>query len=253
MEQIRIVGLDIAKSIFQVHGVDEAGEVVLRRRLRRSRVLPFFASIARCRIGIEACATAHYWARELRALGHDVRLMPPSYVKPYVKRQKNDAADAEAICEAVSRPTMRFVPVKTVEQQGVMVLHRSRELLMRQRHRLSCIQFRNRCSPSFLDAEGLPKVRARKGYILSLGHYYECPAALAHLKPVAGPFLRRGGFDLNQRRVTTIATKLMVWVRPKSSRLLSSILPSVLAHPHRWISLPVCPASAGLLFAVMII
>ena len=137
MEQIRIVGLDIAKSLFQVHGVDAAGEVVLRRRLRRSRVLPFFASIARCRIGIEACATAHYWARELGALGHDVRLMPPSYVKPYVKRQKNDAADAEAICEAVSRPTMRFVPVKTVEQQGVMVLHRSRALLMRQRVRLS--------------------------------------------------------------------------------------------------------------------
>jgi transposase len=137
MEQIKIVGLDIAKSIFQVHGVDETGEVVLRRRLRRSRVLPFFASTEECRIGIEACATAHYWARELSALGHDVRLMPPSYVKPYVKRQKNDAADAEAICEAVSRPTMRFVPVKTVEQQGVMVLHRSRELLMRQRVRLS--------------------------------------------------------------------------------------------------------------------
>lgn len=137
MEQIRIVGLDIAKSLFQVHGVGEAGEVVLRRRLRRSRVLPFFASIAPCRIGIEACATAHYWARELGALGHDVKLMPPSYVKPYVKRQKNDVADAEAICEAVSPPTMRFVPVKTVEQQGVMVLHRSRELLMRQRVRLS--------------------------------------------------------------------------------------------------------------------
>ena len=137
MEQIKVVGLDIAKSVFQVHGVDEGGEVVVRRRLKRSRVLPFFASIEPCRIGIEACATAHFWARELGALGHDVRLMPPAYVKPYVKRQKNDAADAEAICEAVSRPTMRFVPVKTVEQQSVMVLHRSRELLMGQRVRLS--------------------------------------------------------------------------------------------------------------------
>lgn len=137
MEQIKMVGLDIAKSVFQVHGVDGDGEVVVRRRLKRPRVLPFFASLEPCRIGIEACATAHFWARELGALGHDVRLMPPAYVKPYVKRQKNDAADAEAICEAVSRPTMRFVPVKTVEQQSVMVLHRTRELLMGQRIRLS--------------------------------------------------------------------------------------------------------------------
>jgi hypothetical protein len=112
MGQVVVVGLDIAKSVFQVHGVDRDGEVVVRRRLRRSRVLPFFATVEPCRIGMEACASGHYWARELRALGHDVRLMAPSYVKPYVKRQKNDAADAEAICEAVSRPTMRFVAVK---------------------------------------------------------------------------------------------------------------------------------------------
>jgi len=137
MEQIRIVGLDIAKSVFQVHGIDGEGEVAVRRCLKRLRVLPFFASLEPCRIGIEACATAHFWARELGALGHDVKLMPPAYVKPYVKRQKNDAADAEAICEAVTRPTMRFVPVKKVEQQGVMVLHRTREMLMGQRVRLS--------------------------------------------------------------------------------------------------------------------
>ena len=137
MGQVAVVGLDIAKSVFQVHGVDRDGEVVVRRRLRRSRVLPFFATVEPCRIGIEACATGHYWARELGALGHDVRLMAPSYVKPYVKRQKNDAADAEAICEAVSRPTMRFVAVKTAEQQSVMVLHRTRLLLMRQRTRLA--------------------------------------------------------------------------------------------------------------------
>ena len=137
MAQVVVVGLDIAKSVFQVHGVDRDGTVVVRRRLRRSRVLPFFATVERCRIGIEACASGHYWARELGALGHDVRLMAPSYVKPYVKRQKNDAADAEAICEAVSRPTMRFVPVKTVEQQSVMMLHRTRLLLMRQRTRLA--------------------------------------------------------------------------------------------------------------------
>jgi transposase len=137
MGQVAVVGLDIAKSVFQVHGVDRDGGVVVRRRLRRSRVLPFFAMVEPCRIGIEACATGHYWARELGALGHDVRLMAPSYVKPYVKRQKNDAADAEAICEAVSRRTMRFVAVKTAEQQSVMVLHRTRLLLMRQRTRLA--------------------------------------------------------------------------------------------------------------------
>jgi transposase len=137
MGQVVVVGLDIAKSVFQVHGVDRDGEVVIRRRLRRSRVLPFFATVEPCRIGIEACGSGHYWARELRALGHDVRLMAPSYMKPYVKRQKNDAADAEAICEAVSRPTMRFVPVKTAQQQSVMVLHRTRLLLMRQRVRLA--------------------------------------------------------------------------------------------------------------------
>jgi len=137
MGQITTIGLDIAKSVFQVHGIDATGEVVLRRRLTRARVVPFFAKLAPCLVGIEACASAHYWARELKKLGHDARLMPPSYVKPYVKRQKNDTADAEAICEAVSRPTMRFVEVKTPEQQSVMVLHRTRVMLMRQRIQLS--------------------------------------------------------------------------------------------------------------------
>jgi transposase len=137
MREVVTVGLDIAKSVFQVHGVDGAGEVAVCRQLRRAQVLAFFAKLPRCLIGIEACATAHFWARELAALGHQVRLMPPSYVKPYVKRQKNDAADAEAICEAVTRPTMRFVEVKSPEQQSVMVLHRVRVTLMRQRILLS--------------------------------------------------------------------------------------------------------------------
>lgn len=114
--QVTTVGLDLAKHVFQVHGIDGTGIVVLRKRLRRAEVLSFFAKLPACRIGMEACGTAHYWARELQALGHEVRLMPPSYVKPYVKRGKNDAADAEAICEAVQRPTMRFVPVKTSQQ-----------------------------------------------------------------------------------------------------------------------------------------
>src|SRR6185437_5068990 len=113
MSEITTIGLDLAKSVFQVHGIHETGAVVLRKRLRRAQVVTFFAGLGPCLVGVEACATAHYWARELRAVGHDGRLMPPQYVKAYVKRNKNDAADAEAICEAVRRPSMRFVPVKT--------------------------------------------------------------------------------------------------------------------------------------------
>ena len=130
---ITTLGIDIAKSVFQLHGVDADGTVILQKKLRRGAVLSFLDQLDPCLIGIEACATSHHWAREIAALGHEVRLIPPAYVKPYVKRQKNDAADAEAICEAVTRPNMRFVPVKTKEQQSVLVLHRSRDLLMRQR------------------------------------------------------------------------------------------------------------------------
>ena len=125
------IGLDIAKSVFQVHGVDAQGTVVIRRQLKRRQVLPFFKKLPPCLIGIEACATSHHWSRELRRLGHTARLMPPAYVKPYVKRQKNDATDAEAICEAVTRPIMRFVETKTAEQQSVLVLHRTRQLFMK--------------------------------------------------------------------------------------------------------------------------
>ena len=131
--QITTIGLDLAKHWFQIHGVDANGRVVVRRRLWRSGVLAYFRSLEPCLIGMEACATAHYWARELAALGHTVKLMPPAYVKAYVKRNKNDAADAEAICEAVTRPSMRFVPVKDAEQQSVLMLHPARGLLVRQR------------------------------------------------------------------------------------------------------------------------
>ena len=132
MQTITTIGLDIAKSVFQVHGVDGAGQVVIRRQLKRRSVLAFFQKLPPCLVGIEACASAHHWSRELQALGHKVRLIPPAYVKPYVKRQKNDAADAEAICEAVTRANMRFVPTKTPEQQSGLVLHRARHLFIRQ-------------------------------------------------------------------------------------------------------------------------
>jgi transposase len=131
--QITTIGLDIAKNVFQVHGIYDAETVVVRRQLRRSQVMAFFESLSPCLIGIEACATSHHWARELTKLGHEVRLMPAKDVKAYVKRNKNDAADAEAICEAVRRPTMRFVRVKSAEQQGQLMQHRTRDLLMRQR------------------------------------------------------------------------------------------------------------------------
>ena len=132
MQAVTTIGLDIAKSVFQVHGVDAAGNVIVRRQLKRRYVLPFFQKLPPCLVGIEACASSHHWSRELRALGHMVRLMPPAYVKPYVKRHKNDAADAEAICEAVTRANMRFVATKTPEQQSCLMLHRTRHLFIRQ-------------------------------------------------------------------------------------------------------------------------
>src|SRR5881392_2378340 len=133
MSKISIVGLDLAKNVFQVHGIDASGGVVLRRQLRRGAVEKFFAQLPPCTVGVEACGSAHHWARVIGRYGHQVRLMPPAYVKPYVKRNKNDGRDAEAICEAVSRPTMRFVPVKSVEQQATLAVHTTRALLVRQR------------------------------------------------------------------------------------------------------------------------
>src|SRR5882762_1941873 len=137
MGQVSTIGLDIAKRVFQVHGIDEAGVVVLRRQLRRPEMLKFFAKLAPCLVGLEACASAHYWGREIAALGHQVRLMPPTRVKPYVKwGQKNDKVDAAACCEGVTRPSMTFVPIKAVESQGALMMHRARQLLVEQRTRL---------------------------------------------------------------------------------------------------------------------
>jgi transposase len=132
MQAVKTIGLDIAKSVFQVHGVDADGQLVIRRKLKRRYLLAFFEKLPACLVGIEACATSHHWSRQLQALGHRVRLMPPAYVKPYVKRQKNDVADAEAICEAVTRANMRFVETKTVEQQSCLMLHRTRHLFIRE-------------------------------------------------------------------------------------------------------------------------
>lgn len=136
MDKVSTVGIDLAKSVFQVHGAGQDGTVVLRKKLRRDQVLPFFSTLPRCVVAMEACASAHYWGREIAALGHDTRLIPPAYVKPFVKRQKNDMADAEAICEAAQRPTMRFVQGKSAEAQAAAVVFRTRDLLVRQRTQL---------------------------------------------------------------------------------------------------------------------
>jgi transposase len=169
---ITVVGLDIAKHVFQVHAADAQGHAVAQLRLRRAQVIEYFQALPPCLVGMEACATAHHWARELTALGHDVRLMPPAYVKPYVKRNKTDAADAEAIAEAVTRPTMRFVAVKSTDQQAALMLHRVRELLVRQRTML---------------ATGLRAHLAEFGIIAPQGiHRVEKLAAEVHCPTVPG-------------------------------------------------------------------
>jgi transposase len=158
MERVSTIGLDLAKNVFQVHGVDAAGLVVVKRKLSRGKLLSFFQSLSPCLVGMEACGTSHYWGREIAALGHEVKLMAPAYVKPYVKRQKNDAADAEAICEAVTRPSMRFVPVKGAEQQAALCLHRTRELLVGQRTRLANALRSHMAEFGIIVAKGIERV-----------------------------------------------------------------------------------------------
>jgi transposase len=159
MTKISMIGLDLAKNVFQVHGVDACGQVVLRRQLRRGQVERFFAALAPCVVGMEACGGAHYWARVVRRLGHEVRLMPASYVKPYVKRNKNDGRDAEGVCEAMQRPSMRFVPVKSEEQQGILAVHRTRALLIRQRTMTGNAVRAGLCEFGIVAAQGLKGLR----------------------------------------------------------------------------------------------
>lgn len=156
--QVTTIGLDIAKHVFQIHGIDQDGQVLVRRQIRRGEVLAFFRRLPPCLIGMEACSTAHCWARALAALGHEVRLMPAAYVKPYVKRGKSDALDAEGICEAVTRPTMRFVAIKSADQQAVLILHRTRDLLVRQRTMLVNALRGHLAEFGIIAPQGLPSV-----------------------------------------------------------------------------------------------
>lgn len=218
MKNVTTVGLDLAKSVFQVHCADDDGKPVLRRKLRRGQVAGFFAELKPCLVGLEACASAHHWARTLQALGHEVRLIPPQYVKPFVKTNKNDAVDAEAICEALMRPTMRFAPVKSAQQQAVLTLHRARELLVRQRTMVSNA-LRGHCAEfGLIVAQGTSNVR-KLIEIIEDGNDERLP----DLARQSLGFLIEQLHTL-QTQITGLERKLMVWHRAnEASRRLVTI------------------------------
>ena len=217
--KITTIGLDVAKQVFQVHGVDDGGVVVVRKRLRRSQVLSFFARLAPCLVGMEACSTSHHWARELRTLGHEVRLMPPQYVRAYVKRNKNDSADAEAICEAVTRPSMRFVPVKTVDQQAVLVMHRARDLLVRQRTMLINALRAHMAEFGVITAQGTNKIINLEAVLLDETEERIPEMARGVLIVLVGQLT-----DLN-RRIDDIERRIRCWhAQDETSRRLATIL-----------------------------
>jgi transposase len=210
--------LDLAKTVFQIHASDQDGRPVLRKKLRRAQLVPFFADLAPCLIGMEACASAHYWARELQALGHEVRLIPPQYVKPFVKTNKNDAADAEAICEALVRPTMRFAAVKSAEQQSVLMLHRARELLVRQRTKL-INALRGHCGEfGIVAAQGAPKVSD----LIEVIEDPEDQRVPMLAREALGSLI--GQLRMAQAQILGLEKKLLVWHRAnEASRRLETI------------------------------
>jgi transposase len=218
MMKVTTVGLDLAKSVFQVHGADQDGRPVVRKKLRRGQVLGFFADLSPCLIGLEACASAHYWARELQALGHAVRLIPPHYVKPFVKTNKNDASDAEAICEALMRPTMRFAPIKSAEQQSVLMLHRARELLVRQRTML-INALRGHCGEfGIVVAQGVSKVPA----LIEMIENRQDDRLPALAREALGSLV--GQLRMVQAQILGLEKKLLAWHRAsEASRRLETI------------------------------
>ena len=215
---ITTIGFDLAKTVFQVHGADGEGRVVLRRKLRRGKVLAFFAGLPSCLVGMEACASAHYWARKLQALGHKVRLIPPQYVRPFVKTNKNDAADAEAICEAVTRPTMRFAPAKSAEQQSVLMLHRARELLVRQRT-MVINALRGHCAEfGLIVAQGASRMEELVAIIEDPGDERLPPLAREALGSLVEQLCSA------QARIKQLEATLMAWHRSnQASRRLATI------------------------------
>lgn len=218
MEKISTIGLDLAKQVFQVHGVDQQGAVAARKQLRRSQVMEFFAGLAPCMVGIEACGSAHYWAREIAALGHEVKLMPPSYVKPYVKRGKNDATDAEAICEAVTRPTMRFVPIKSAQQQASGMVYKVRELLVRQRTQSVNALRSHLAELGIVAAQGTGKLAALIAVVREPGDARLPEAARLALEDLAGQI------EALDARLERLDDEIVVQVRSsEAGRRLTSI------------------------------
>jgi transposase len=226
--EVSTIGLDLAKSVFQAHGADASGGVVFRKKLRRDNLLEFFAGQPRCLVAMEACASAHYWAREIGALGHETRLIPPAYVKPFVKRQKNDMADAEAICEAAQRPTMRFVAPKSAEAQAAAMVFRARDLLVRQRTQL---------------INALRGHLAEFGYIVrqGAGHVSELVELVADpstdLPPEARPVL-----SVIAASLQAIQAKIRVLDREIAARAKSD---PVAQHPRGWTCRRHGPGGAG--------
>jgi transposase len=218
MKEVITIGLDLAKNVFQVHGVDGSGDTVMRRQLRRSQLLPFFKKQRPCLVGMEACATSHHWARQLIELGHGVKLMPARYVKPYVKRNKNDAVDAAAICEAVTRPTMRFVAVKSAQQQSVLMLHRTRELLVRQRTMLVNAIRSHMAEFGIVAPVGVPRVKELFAVIADADDDRLPAIARACLEGLANQFL-----SLHEE-IATAERRIHAWHRSnEASRRLETI------------------------------
>lgn len=256
MKEITTVGLDLAKNVFQVHGIDAEGAVVIRRQIRRAQMLLFFSRLAPCLIGMEACAGAHHWARELTKFGHEVRLIPPSYVKPFVKRGKTDAADAEAICTAVTQPTMRFVPVKTELQQAMLMSHRTRDFLVRQLTQLA------NAIRAHLGEFGLvvPKGVHNMGRLVAEAEAAELPAEArmpldllvgqfaatkARIDAITAKLRRAAEEDETARRLQT-----MPGIGPITASVLAATLPDVSAFRSArdlsaWLGLTPKPHSSG--------
>ncbi len=239
--KVSTVGVDLAKNVFQVHAIDDAGEVLVRKTLRRRQMMPFFSKLEPCLIGMEACATSHFWARELSALGHEAKLMPPAYVKAYVKRGKTDAADAEAICEAVTRSTMRFVAIKSPEQQSVLALHRTRDMLIRQRTQLVNMIRAQLAEFGIALAKGIQHALRLVGQLLDGEAPDIPPLAIKVLKALAEQVR-----DL-QARLGDLDKDLMKWFRgnevarrletiPGVGLITASALAATVTDPHQFTS-----------------